>query len=229
MKTITELSGILVRKAAAAVAEAKRTLPRPAAPAVEIAPPPSEPVPEAAAEPAPEAAGEAASAEAAAPQAASPAPAKASGPAARQGPPAEEVESEEAKAALDAAVATATGLSGDRLARLRDAVKVVGGRLEDVRLVRVCSPEEPVSGAKELNGFLYLVDLAPASMRQVGAPPKKERFGRGGGPRGAGGGGGGGKGAPASGGFSMDSLKDDRKGQRSGPGGRGKPSGGPKR
>jgi translation initiation factor IF-2 len=217
MKTITELSGTLVRKAAAAVAEAKRSLPRPpATPAVE---PPAEPATAAAAEPAQAEAGQA--------EAASPAPAPPASPPARQGPPPEEAESEEAKAALDAAVAAATGLSGDRLARLRDAVKVAGGKLEDVRLVRVCSPEEPVPGARELNGFLYLVDLAPASMRQVGAPPKKERFGRGG-DRGRPGGGGG-KGAPASGGFSMDSLKDDRKGQRSGPGGRGKPGGGPRR
>jgi len=130
------------------------------------------------------------------------------------------------KAALDAAVAAATGLAGDRLARLRDAVEVVGGRVEDVRLVRVFGAEEPVPGAKAHNGFQYVVDMAPASMRQDWAPKKEKRFG-GGGKGGAGkGGGSGGKGAPASGGFSMDSLKDDRKGSRGpGGGGRGRPGG----
>ena len=90
------------------------------------------------------------------------------------------------KAALDAAVATATGLSGDRLARLRDAVKAAGQRTDDVRLVRVFGPEEPVTGAKTIGGFQYLVDHSPASMTQSQAP-KKERGGRGGGgPGGAG-------------------------------------------
>jgi len=196
MKTLTELSGILVRKAAAAIAEAEKSLPKPKAPAAAEPPPPA-PADAAEAREAP------VEPEGAAPKAA-----------------AEEAEGAEAKAALDGAVATATGLSGDRLSRLRDAVKAAGGRIDDVRLVRVFGPEEPVTGATLLNGFQYLVDLAPASMRQDGAPPKKERFGRG--ERR----GGGGKGAPASGGFSMDSLKDDRKGQRGGPRGRGKPGGG---
>jgi len=210
MKTLTELSGILVRKAAAAVAEAKRSLPKEAPPAPAEVPAAEAP----AAEPAAEGAVEA-------PAAAAP-PAS---PAKHQGPPAEVAETEAVKAALDAAVSAATGVSGDRLERLRDAVKVVGGRVEDVRLVRVFGPEEAVPGAKLQNGFQYLVDVAPASMRQVGAPPKKERFGGRGGDKGGRGGGGGGKGAPASGGFSMDSLKDDRKNERGGPG-RGKPGGG---
>jgi translation initiation factor IF-2 len=148
-------------------------------------------------------------------------------PPARPAREAEETESEAVKAALDAAVAAETGLSGDRLARLRDAVKVAGRQVEDVRLVRVFGPEEPVPGARTVNGFQYLVDVAPASMRQV-PTMQKEKRGRGG-PGGGGGGrgAGGGKGAPTSGGFSMDSLKEDRKGQRSGPGGgRGRPGGG---
>jgi len=196
MKTLTELSGITIRKAAAAIAEAKKALP------------PAEPVAPAAAEaPAGEAPAEGA------PQAAAPAAAG---------------ESEAVKAALDAAASAASGLSGDRLARLREAVEVVGGRLEDVRLVRVFGSEEPVPGAKTLNGFQYLVDLAPAKMHQVTAPKKEKRGGRGGpGGPGGGGGGGGGKGAPTSGGFSMDSLREDRKGGRGGPGGgRGRPGGG---
>jgi hypothetical protein len=219
MKTLTELSGITMRKAAAAIAEAKRSLPKVEAPVA----------PEAAAAPsAPEASSAAGEGEAA------PAPARAPEPTpAPKGAAVEEAESETVKAALDEAVAAATGLSGDRLARLRDAVKIVGRQIEDVRLVRVLGPEEPVPGAKTLNGFQYLVDLAPATMRQT-VSQKQERGGRGGrgGGRGGGGGGGGGggsgKGAPASGGFSMDSLKDDRKGQRSGPGGRGRPGGGGK-
>lgn len=138
-------------------------------------------------------------------------------------PPVDEPpESEAQKAALDAAVTEATGLSGERLARLRDAVRAAGRQVEDVRLVRVFGPEEPVHGAKVLNGFQYLVDVAPASMRQDGASPKKERSGRGG-DRGRGGGG---KGAPASGGFSMDSVKEDRKAQRGHSRGRGKPGAG---
>jgi len=205
MKTLTELSGILVRKAAAAIAEAEKSLPRKEAPAPAVEPPPE--------------------ATAAASEA-SPAPVEGAEPA--KAPAAAEEESAEVKAALDAAVQSATGLSGDRLARLRDAVEAVGGLVEDVRLVRVFGTEEPVSGAKLLNGFQYLVDVAPASMRQDGGRPKKERFGRGDRGRG-GGGGGGGKGAPASGGFSMDSLKEDRKGQRGGPRGRGKPGGGSQR
>jgi hypothetical protein len=218
MKTLTELSGITMRKAAAAIAEAKRSLPTVEAPvAVEEAAPPaptdvvSAPTDVASAP----AEGEApAAAPVAAPVASPPAP---------KGRPAEEPESEAVKAALDAAVAQVTGLSGDRLARLRDAVKVVGRQIEDVRLVRVFGPEEPVPGAKTLNGFQYLVDVAPASMRQTVAPQKE---GRGGG-RGDRGRSGGGKGAPPTGGFSMDAMKDDRKSQRSGPGGgRGRPGGG---
>jgi translation initiation factor IF-2 len=220
MKTLTELSGITLRKAAAAIAAAKRSLPREEPPAaVEAAAPPAPPE----AAPAP-AEGEAPPAvEAAAPAEASPTP-----PApARPAKPAEEVESEAMKATFDAAVAAETGLSGDRLDRLRDAVKAVGRHIDDVRLVRVFGIEEPVAGAKTVNGFQYLVDVAPASMRQV-PTMQKEKRGRGG-PGGGGGrgGGGGGKGAPTSGGFSMDSLKEDRKGQRSGPGGRGgRPGGG---
>lgn len=202
MKTLTELNGILIRKAAAAIAEAKRALP-------EEAPPP---------EPA---AGAAPPAEATPPvQDAPPAEgAEAVAPPVSKGPPAEAPESEAVKAALDAAAAAATGLSGDRLARLRDAVVVVGGRLDDVRLVRVFGPEEPVPGATTRGGFQYLVDLSPASMRQEWSPRKEKRSGGGKG-RGVG------KGAPASGGFSMDSLREDRKGSRGPGGGRGRPGGG---
>jgi translation initiation factor IF-2 len=224
MKTLTEISGSLVRRAAAAIAEAKQKLPREAPP-----PAPVEEAPVADAAPAVEAV-EAAPATDAPPAdaAATEAPAAEAKPAAKPAPKAdakpagEPPESDAAKAAFDAAVEAATGVSGDRLARLRDAVKVAGRKLEDVRLVRVFGVEEPVAGATTLNGFQYVVDHAPASMKQEHVIEKKKGFGgKGrGGPGGAGsGGGGGGKGAPTSGGFSMDSLREDRKGQRKGPGG----------
>jgi translation initiation factor IF-2 len=232
MKTLTELSGTLVRMAARAIQEAKRSLPS-------EEPPPAAPAdaPAAEAAPAETPPAEAASGEAAVPPEAAaegaPEEASAEAPVAAKRPPArtkarEEEETEAVKATLDAAVAAATGLSGDRLARLRDAVKASGPRTDDVRLVRVFGMEEPVAGAKTIGEFQYLVDHSPASMAQTHAP-KKERGGRGGGPGGGGGRpGGGGKGAPTSGGFSMDSLRDDRKGSRGGgkPGGGGRTGGG---
>ena len=232
MKTLTELNGTLIRTAAAAIAEAKRSLPREEPPA---APEPVQPTeapaaPDAAVE-APAAGEPAADAPAeAAPEAAVAAPAKAE-KAAKRAEPAEEVESDAVKAALDAAVEKATGITGDRLARLRDAVKAVGARAKDVRLVRVFGPEEPVNGAKVLGGFQYVVDFSPANMMQTFSGPKKERGGRGGGGGGGGrgGGSGGGTKAGATGGFSMDSLREDRKGQRPGggrPGGGGRKPGG---
>jgi len=231
MKTLTELGGSLIRMAAAAIADAKRSLPKEAppapAPAVEAAPQaeaPAEPVVEAAVEAAAEAAPEeGAPAEAAEPVAAAAAEPKKP---AKKAEPVEEVESDAVKVALDAAVEKGTGLTGDRLARLRDAVKAVGNRTKDVRLVRVFGPEEPVPGAKTIGGFQYLVDFSPANMTQAVAAPKKERGGRGGGGGGGGGrggGSGGGTKAGATGGFSMDSLREDRKGERR-PGGR--PGGG---
>jgi translation initiation factor IF-2 len=232
MKTLTELSGTLVRTAAAALAEARRSLPKeerapegaeagtaPAAP--DAAPPES-------------AGAEAAPGATEGTEAAPPAPAAA--------PKAEEAgESEAVKGALDAAVAKATGLSGDRLAMLRAAVEAAGRRTDDVRLVRVFGPEEPVSGATAIGGHQYLVDFFPPSMKQTAGGGRDDRGRRGGRGGGRGGGGrGGGKGAAATGGFSMDSLREDRKnergrggfggGRRPGPGGSrrgGGPSGGP--
>jgi translation initiation factor IF-2 len=245
MKTLTELSGSLIRMAAVAVAEAKRSIPKeepvepvlaeepakeaPAAAIAEAAGADEAPPEEAAAK-----AGEKEAAaepkEEAAPPEAKDADAKEKG-AARD----EEAESDAVKAALDAAVAAATGLSGNRLALLRDAVKVVGRRTEDVRLVRVFGPEEKVSGAKVIGDFQFLVDFSPANMKQAMTAPKKDRGGRGGGGGGGGGrsggrgGAGGGVKAGTTGGFSMDSLREDRKNERGGggrPGGGRKPGGG---
>jgi hypothetical protein len=251
MKTLTELSGTQIRMAAAAIAEARRKLPReeaPAAPAAATEAAPAAAPAEAAAPadgapaagdsaaPSADAADAPAAAEAAAPEGG--AGAEAAAPERKGGgrkEPGEDVESEAVKAALDEAVAAATGLSGDRLARLRDAVKAVGRHTKDVRLVRVFAPDEEISGATKIGDFQYVVDLAPANMTQS-ANPKRERGGRGGGGGGrggggggrggGGGGGGGGTKAGQTGGFSMDSLRDDRKGSGRG-GGRGGPGGRP--
>jgi translation initiation factor IF-2 len=242
MKTLTELSGSLIRMAAVAVAEAKRSIPKekpvepvlaeeakeaPAAAIAEAAGAEEAPPEEAVAEAGIEEAAAEPKKEAAPPEAKEEANAKEK-TAARDD--AEEAESDAVKVALDAAVAAATGLSGNRLALLRDAVKVVGRRTEDVRLVRVFGPEEKVSGAKVIGDFQFLIDFSPANMKQAMTAPKKDRGGRGGGGRAGGrGGAGGGIKAGTTGGFSMDSLREDRKNERGGsgrPGGGRKPGGG---
>jgi translation initiation factor IF-2 len=258
MKTISELSGTVIRMAAAAIAEARRSLPAEEPPA--DAPPPA--APEAAASPAdaaaeaapveagnesapPEAGAEAApteaGAESAPPEAgAEAAPTEAAGKPGTKPEPRRESEAE--KAALDEAAATATGFSGDRLTMLRAAVEVAGSRLKDVRLVRVFGVEEQLNGGRIVGEYQYVVDFHPTAMKQVAGSHKEERGGRGGG-RGRGGGGGGGPGGggrgakgSTTGGFSMDSLRDDRKkeggarGRPGGarrPGGPGRPPGGP--
>jgi translation initiation factor IF-2 len=239
MKTLTELSGSLVRTAAAAVAEARRSLPRdeaPVTPAVVVAPPATEEAvpasPEAPSESADEAAPPVAAEQPA--EGAEPAAAASPAPAAKLDP---DAESETVKAILDDAVAKATGCSGDRLVMLRAAVKAVGRRAGDVRLVRVFGVEEQLRGAQVIGERQYIVDFLPSNMKQVADAHRSEKGrGKGGGGRGGGGGGGdrGAKGA-ATGGFSMDSLKDDRKNERGGrsgggprkPGGPGRPAGGP--
>lgn len=239
MKTLTELSGSLVRTAAAAVAEARRSLPReetPVTPAVVVTPPPAaEPAPEAAPEPGAEAAAEAA-AEPGADAASQAAPEPAPEPAPEVAPPApkldSDAESETVKAILDDAVAKATGCSGDRLVMLRAAVRAVGRRAGDVRVVRVFGVEEQLRGAQVIGERQYIVDYLPSSMKQVADAHRSEKGrGKGGGGRG-GGGGGGDRGAKGSttGGFSMDSLKDDRKNDRGGRSGGGprKPGGPPR-
>ena len=120
---------------------------------------------------------------------------------------------------------------------LRAAVKAVGRRAGDVRLVRVFGVEEQLRGAQVIGERQYIVDFLPSNMKQVADAHRSEKGrGKGGGGRGGGGGGGdrGAKGA-STGGFSMDSLKDDRKNERGGrsgggprkPGGPGRPAGGP--
>ncbi len=202
MKTLTELSGSLVRMAAAAIEDARRSLPAKDEPA----PPPPEDGAEAAAP--------VGTAEAAGSPDAEPAATPASSPS-------EAADDAASSAVLDEAVAQATGLSRERAALLRDAVEAVGGRAADVRLVRVFGVEESVSGATTLRGHQFVVDLFPREMRQVAGSPGEER-GRGRGGRRGGGGERGGKGGPASGGFSMDAVRQDRKNE---PGGRGRGGG----
>jgi hypothetical protein len=229
MKTLTELSGSLIRTAAAAVAEARRSLPReetPVTPAVVVEK--TAPAEAAAAEPAAEpteSTAEPTEAAAEAPPPVEPAAEAAPAPAAKLDP---DAESETVKAILDDAVAKATGCTGDRLVMLRAAVKAVGRRTGDVRLVRVFGVEEQLRGAQVIGEHQYVVDLLPSNMKQV-ADAHRDEKGRGKGRGGRGGGGGGGdRGAKGSttGGFSMDSLKDDRKNER---GGRGGGGGGPRK
>jgi len=145
-----------------------------------------------------------------------------------QGQPKAELEEENSavKEILDKAVAEATGTTGDRLARLRDALKAVGRQADRVRLVRVFGSEEEVQGAKKIGEHQYVVDLMPQSMKQ--SYERDEKAGRRGPRRPSGGTK---KGAEGSleGSFSMESVMQDRRNERSGPGGgrgRGGPGGG---
>jgi len=128
------------------------------------------------------------------------------------------------KEILDKAVAEATGMSGDRLARLREALEAAGRQVERVRLVRVFGSEEEVSGAMKIGEFQYVVDLMPQSMKQNFERDERDKRR---GPRRPSG-----KGkdsASLEGGFSMESLMQDRRSERQGGGGGrggGKPGGG---
>jgi len=138
--------------------------------------------------------------------------------------PMEEAESEAAKAALDEAVSKATNTTGDRLARLREALRAVGGRADRVRLVRVFSGEEAVQGATKIGEHYFVVDLMPASMKQEFRTDEKPGGGRRG-PKRPSGGGAKGKEGTLEGSFSMESVMQDRKNER-GPGGGRRPGGG---
>jgi hypothetical protein len=249
MKTLTELSGSLVRTAAAAVAEARRSLPREETqviPAVIVAPPPAGAAPSETPTETPTEAPADVPAEASPDSTVAVVETAAEGAPADAAPPAEpapkldpDAESETVKAILDDAVAKATGCSGDRLVMLRAALKAVGRRTGDVRLVRVFGVEEQLRGAQVIGERQYIVDLLPSNMKQAPTAHKDEKGrgkGRGGGRGGGGGGGDRGAKGSTTGGFSMDSLKDDRKNDRGGrsgggprkPGGPGgRPPGGP--
>jgi translation initiation factor IF-2 len=139
----------------------------------------------------------------------------------------EEGESEAAKAALDEAVSKATSTTGDRLLRLREALKVVGSRADRVRLVRVFSAEEVVQGATKIGEHYFVVDLMPQSMKQEFKTDDRAG-GRSRGPRRPSGAGAKGKEGTLEGSFSMESVLQDRKNDRpSGGGGAGRRPGGP--
>ena len=137
----------------------------------------------------------------------------------------QEVETSAVKEILDKAVAEATGTTGDRLARLREALQAAGKQTDRVRLVRVFGVEEEVSGAKRIGEFQYIVDLLPHSMKQNFEQNDRDK--RRGPKRPSGG-----KGKDSGtleGSFSMESLAQDRRAERGGPGGGGrggKPGGG---
>jgi len=150
-----------------------------------------------------------------------------------EGQPRAELEAETSavKELLDKAVGEATGTTGERLDRLREAVKAAGRQAERVRLVRVFGADEQVQGAKRIGEHQYVVDLMPQSMKQ--SFERDERGGRRGPRRPSAGGK---KGAEGSleGSFSMESVMQDRRNERGpggpgrgrGPGGRGGPGGG---
>src|SRR5438067_10288768 len=95
-----------------------------------------------------------------------------------EGQPKAELEAETSavKELLDKAVGEATGTTGERLDRLREAVKATGRQAERVRLVRVFGADEQVQGAKRIGEHQYVVDLMPQSMKQ--SFERDERGGR---------------------------------------------------
>ena len=247
-RTLTEFAGTQIRMAAKAEAEARKALP----PELKAVVPASVPVEAAVtaqptsdhklgagevphAEPevdggpgeksesgafssATEAADEAASIEKAAEE-----PAAAAAPVASKDEPAAETDA--VKALLDKAVSEATGTTGDRLDRLREALKAAGRQVDRIRLVRVFGGEDVVAGAKKIGEHQYLVDLMPASMKQTFKDPKDEKgFKRG--PARPTGSTKNKDGSSLEGSFSMESLAADRKNER-GPGGPGRRPGGP--
>ena len=138
-----------------------------------------------------------------------------------------EVETSAVKEILDKGVAEATGTSGDRLLRLREALQATGRQADRVRLVRVFGSEEEVSGAKKIGEFQYIVDLMPHSMKQnfeqkddkKRGPRKPMGGGKQKGPEGS-----------LEGSFSMEAVALDRRTERGPgggrPGGKGGPGGG---
>ena len=175
MKTLTELSGAVIRVAAAAVAEAMRSQPTGESPTPEASPQAAEEATEKA------------------PAGASAAVVETADGTPPSPKPARQKQSGVAKDVIEAAVSNATGLSGDRLAMLHGAVEAAGLRIGDVRLVRVFGEEEQVPGATKVGAYQYVVDRFPATMRQV-TTPGDDRGGRGGGRGGRGGRGGGDRG-----------------------------------
>ena len=231
IRTLTEFSGTLIRMAAKAETEAKKALPKEL---TQVAPAPVPAEAEVTAQPTPHAHGagdvphaepevEAAEGGDAPPEEKSASGAFSSATeaahehakAAKQ--EIEVAETDAVKAILEEAVAKATGTSGDRLARLRDAVHAAGRSAERVRLVRVFGGEDVVAGAKKIGEHQYLVDLMPHSMKQVYKDPKDEK-GKSRGPKRPSGSTKNKNDASLEGSFSMESVAQDRKSERGAPG-----------
>lgn len=169
MRQITEFSGTLVRQAAQAEAEARKSLPK------QPAPKPDEPV-ATATEPAPataETSAELSPTESGQEELAEAAAAKVADEI--SAPPAAGTDDQ---SALDGAVSKATGLEGDRLARLREALQAVKGRAADVRLVRVFAGDATVANGQKVGDHVYVVDLMPKSMKPTFGREPEERGGR---------------------------------------------------
>lgn len=83
-------------------------------------------------------------------------------------------------AAIETAIGGATGISGDRAARLREALEAAGDKIADVRLVRAYAGETGPTGSKKVGDHFYVVELMPSSMKPNFDRPKEERGGRGG-------------------------------------------------
>jgi len=248
IRTLTEFSGTLIRMAAKAEAEAKKSLPKelsqvvPAsAPAdVEVTAQPTqhaqaagevphrEPDVEGGPGEASEAQAFSSATDATDELAAKESAAEDASAAAKIEAKAEVVEAGETdavKAILDEAVSKATSTTGDRLARLREATHAAGRNAERVRLVRVFGGEDVVAGAKKIGEHQFLVDLMPASMKQVFKDPKEEKGARRG-PQRPSGSTKNKNDASLEGSFSMDTVAQDRKSER-GAGGPGRKPGGP--
>lgn len=147
MKTLTEFSPLVLRRAADALAKARAAHPRtePAAgEAPASAPAPSEPAAEA-------------PAEAAAGEPAGEAPAEAPAEAAPSGPD-----------PVVEAVAADLGVQADRAARLVEALDIIGDRIDQVRLVRVYQGEKGPTNSLARGEFHYVID-------RVAAPPRRGR------------------------------------------------------
>ena len=249
MKTITEFSGILLQRAASAQRAFRAANPRPASPAA--ADKASPPIPD----PQEPSAGEEslAPADSSGEVAASALPGD--GVAAEATPPIEEIEEieenesarageEQSAAAAPAASELGTGpeaeavgaelqFQGDRLARLMEALDVVGNRSAQVRLVRVLQGEDAPSGSQKRGEFYYAVDLMPRPQSQQrdgfdsrGGDHRRGQGGRdrggrpgdrgSGGQRGAGGGPGAGAGGHGGQGGRGGKFSNDRPGGRDG-------------
>ncbi len=87
---------------------------------------------------------------------------------------------------LNEQLGAALNVTGDRLARLVEAVQAAGADPSRVRLVRVFAAEHTPRGSVRVGEFNYLIDLVPGAGAGAGAPKTDKRGGRDGG-RGRGG------------------------------------------